>query len=94
MAGEHYGYIGHWGDMSAFPIRGVTTYSVSGYAQRPFAGALHSAIFNTFRRVSAKFLLVTVPVGVYLYTFYKAHKFNDFLYTKAGRKTLEALEAA
>ncbi|KAK9385345.1 cytochrome b-c1 complex subunit 8 [Lipomyces mesembrius] len=83
--GGHHGYIGWWGDM------GIITYSVSPYAQKPFAGAFNNAIFNTFRRVSSQAFYVVLPAGLLVYVINAAKQKNAYLYSKAGREELEAL---
>jgi len=48
------------------PQKGVTTYSISANRQKPFAGAAHAAIFNTWRRFrNQAFYFVPPLVGVY-----------------------------
>lgn len=39
----------------------IATYALSANRQRPFAGAFHAAIFNTFRRCRHQFLYVVPP---------------------------------
>jgi ubiquinol-cytochrome c reductase subunit 8 len=39
----------------------VTTYALSPNRQRPFAGAAHAAVFNTFRRFRHQVLYVVPP---------------------------------
>jgi ubiquinol-cytochrome c reductase subunit 8 len=47
--------------------KGITTYALSPNRQRPLAGTLQSAVFNTWRRSSAQFFYVVPPfVGMYL----------------------------
>lgn len=49
------------------PQKGVVTYSMSPNRQRPLAGTLRAAIFNTFRRSKAQFWYVVPPfVAAYL----------------------------
>ncbi|KAK9332975.1 cytochrome b-c1 complex subunit 8 [Lipomyces starkeyi] len=89
--GGHHGYMGWWGDMGGPKQRGIITYSVSPYAQKPFAGAFNNAIFNTFRRVSSQAFYVVLPAGLLVYVINSAKQRNAYLYSKAGRKDLEAL---
>jgi ubiquinol-cytochrome c reductase subunit 8 len=42
----------------------IATYSLSPNRQRPFAGAGHAAIFNTFRRFRHQVLYVVPPFVV------------------------------
>ncbi|KAK9472395.1 cytochrome b-c1 complex subunit 8 [Dipodascopsis tothii] len=91
MTGAHHGYMGWWGDMGGPKQKGIVTYSVSPYAQKPFAGAGYNAIFNTFRRVSSQIIFFAVPIGTYVYILNQAKERNAFLYSKAGREELEAL---
>lgn len=39
----------------------IATYSLSSNRQRPFAGAFHAAIFNSFRRFRHQVLYVVPP---------------------------------
>ncbi|KAK9377288.1 cytochrome b-c1 complex subunit 8 [Lipomyces chichibuensis] len=89
--GGQHGYMGGWGDKVGAKQRGIITYSVSPYAQKPFAGALHNAIFNTFRRVSSQAFYVVLPAGLLIYVVNSAKQKNAYLYSKAGREDLEAL---
>lgn len=41
--------------------KGVTTYALSPNRQRPLAGALNSAVFNTWRRFRGQALYVIPP---------------------------------
>ncbi|KAK9449799.1 cytochrome b-c1 complex subunit 8 [Limtongia smithiae] len=91
MAGGHHGYMGWWGDMGGPKQRGIVTYSLSPFAQKPFAGALYNAFFNTFRRVSSQAIYVVVPTALFGYLITSAQERNAYLYTKAGRHELELL---
>ncbi|KAK9479629.1 cytochrome b-c1 complex subunit 8 [Lipomyces japonicus] len=93
MGGEHHGYIGWWGDLGGPKQRGIVTYSLSPYAQKPFAGALHAAFFNTARRVSSQAFYVIVPAAIFGYIITSAKERNEYLYSKAGRHELAALTA-
>jgi ubiquinol-cytochrome c reductase subunit 8 len=44
--------------------KGVTTYALSANRQKPLAGALHNAIFNTFRRTRHQILFWLTPMVV------------------------------
>jgi ubiquinol-cytochrome c reductase subunit 8 len=41
--------------------RGLVTYSLASNSQRPLAGAMHNAVFNTARRVRGQWLYVAPP---------------------------------
>lgn len=43
------------------PMKGITTYSLSQNRQRPAAGMLYNAFFNTYRRAKAQVLYVLPP---------------------------------
>lgn len=64
-------------------------YGLSPNAQNPFKGVVHNAFFNTFRRVKSQFLFVLIPVGTYWSIWTWAQGYNEWLYTKAGKETLE-----
>ncbi|KAI9853514.1 MAG: hypothetical protein M1824_001122 [Vezdaea acicularis] len=55
-------YLGPWGDFGSQPQKGVTTYSVSANRQRPLAGTMHAAIFNTWRRFRGQVLYIAPPL--------------------------------
>lgn len=82
-------YMGWWGHIGSPKQKGVTTYTVSPFAQRPLAGAAHNAVFNTFRRVKAQALYVLIPGSLIYYWWAGARDYNEYLYTKAGREELE-----
>lgn len=42
--------------------KGVTTYALSANRQRPLAGTLNAAVFNSARRFSAQVLYVVPPL--------------------------------
>ncbi len=44
------------------PQKGIVTYALSGNRQRPLAGALNAAIFNTYRRTKAQILYWAPPM--------------------------------
>lgn len=83
--------MGWWGTLGSPAQKGIARYAVSGYAQKPFVGALHNAIFNTFRRVKNQIFFVAFPVTIYYYIWTSTQEKNHWLYTKAGRETLEKL---
>lgn len=76
--------MGWWGNFGGPTQRGITTYTLSPFAQRAFAGSLHAAIFNTTRRVKNQFLYFAPPfiAGYYLYTW--AGEKNAYYNSKAG----------
>ncbi|KAG5519264.1 hypothetical protein PMAC_001889 [Pneumocystis sp. 'macacae'] len=82
-------YMGWWGNMGGPVQKGIITYSLSPRAQNPLAGALHSAIFNTYRRCSQQILYFGVPLIVGYTIYVWAIKRNEFLYSKAGQKELK-----
>lgn len=48
----------------SLPQKGITTYALSANRQRPLAGTMHAAIFNTFRRFRQSVLYVVPPFVV------------------------------
>lgn len=55
-------YAGAFGSLGIpTPQRGIAVYTISPNQQRVFAGALHDAIFNTFRRFRHQVLYVAPP---------------------------------
>lgn len=89
MGGHPGAYMGWWGSMGSPPQKGITTYSVSPYAQNPLKGSLEKAVFNTWRRVSGQALFVIIPAAIVWKVWTNARDYNEFLYTKAGREELE-----
>ena len=71
--------------------KGITSYAVSPYAQKPLQGIFHNAVFNSFRRFKSQFLYVLIPAGIYWYWWKNGNEYNEFLYSKAGREELEEL---
>ncbi|KAF2762723.1 hypothetical protein EJ05DRAFT_471675 [Pseudovirgaria hyperparasitica] len=70
--------------MSNLKQKGVTSYALSPNRQRPLAGALNAAVFNTFRRTKAQILFWAIP-GVLGYSAMQwAIERNEYLNSKAG----------
>lgn len=46
------------------PQKGVTTYALSANRQRPLAGTLNAAVFNSWRRFRAQALYVIPPFAI------------------------------
>ncbi|EON69568.1 ubiquinol-cytochrome c reductase subunit 8 [Coniosporium apollinis CBS 100218] len=55
-------YMGWWGSLGSPAQKGVVTYAVSPNRQRPLAGTLNAAIFNTFRRTRQQILYWAPPM--------------------------------
>ncbi|CAG8953059.1 hypothetical protein HYFRA_00003253 [Hymenoscyphus fraxineus] len=66
------------------PQRGVITYALSNNAQRPLAGTLNAAIFNTFRRFSGQVFYFAPPMIVGYFAMSWAIERNEYLNSKAG----------
>ncbi|KAI1006786.1 hypothetical protein K3495_g1431 [Podosphaera aphanis] len=84
--GKYGKYIGGWGNFGLQKQKGVASYALSANRQRPFAGALHAAIFNTWRRVRAQILYVAPPFIIAYCSLQWAIHRNEYLNSKAGRK--------
>ncbi|CCK69353.1 ubiquinol--cytochrome-c reductase subunit 8 KNAG_0C02420 [Huiozyma naganishii CBS 8797] len=82
-------YMGWWGHMGGPKQKGVTSYSVSPYAQKPLAHSFENAFFNSFRRFKSQVLFVLIPAGIYYAWWKNGEEYNSYLYTKAGREELE-----
>ncbi|KAG0355602.1 ubiquinol--cytochrome-c reductase subunit 8, partial [Gamsiella multidivaricata] len=67
-------WMGWWGHLGGLKQRGIVTYSLSPFEQRAFAGALHQAIFNTFRRTTGQVLYIGIPFGLAYGTYSWAKK--------------------
>jgi len=86
MPGE---YLGHnWGDLAPASAKqkGITTYLLSPNRQKPFAGAAHNAVFNTWRRFKGSVLYWAPPFVLLYFALDWANKRNHFLHTKKGRE--------
>ncbi|KAI9735427.1 MAG: hypothetical protein M1818_006433 [Claussenomyces sp. TS43310] len=83
--GKYGKYLGGWGNLGSPPQKGVTTYALSVNAQRPLAGTLHAAIFNTWRRFSHQVLFFAPPmIAGYLIMGWAIER-NEYLNSKPGR---------
>ncbi|KAL6715575.1 Cytochrome b-c1 complex subunit 8, mitochondrial [Lecanora helva] len=82
---KHGQYLGGWGNLGSQTQKGITTYSLSANRQRPLAGALNAAVFNTWRRCRAQALYVVPPFAIaYLLVNWAVEK-NEYYNSKAGR---------
>ncbi|KAG1249576.1 hypothetical protein G6F68_013248 [Rhizopus microsporus] len=77
-------YMGWWGAMGGPTQRGVTTYILSPFGQKPFAGAAHADVFNTARRVASQVPYVGVAFGLGYYIYTSAKSRHAYLLSKAG----------
>ncbi|KAI9819691.1 MAG: hypothetical protein M1832_003925 [Thelocarpon impressellum] len=78
-------YLGGWGDLGSQPQKGVTSYALSANRQRPLAGTLRAAVFNTYRRSKGQALYVVPPlIAAYLIMSWGTER-NEYLNSKAGR---------
>ncbi|KAM5460192.1 Cytochrome b-c1 complex subunit 8, mitochondrial [Microsporum ferrugineum] len=66
-------------------MKGITTYSLSQNRQRPTAGMLYNAFFNTYRRSKAQILYVLPPFIAAYALMDWATKKNEYLMSKPGR---------
>ncbi|KAI8968507.1 UcrQ family protein [Mycotypha africana] len=82
-------YMGWWGHMGGPTQRGVVTYMISSFEQKPFAGALHNAVFNTARRVASQIPYVGVPFAFGYWVYSSAIKEHAYLNSKAGHAAHE-----
>ncbi|KAI9845150.1 MAG: hypothetical protein M1837_005035 [Sclerophora amabilis] len=78
-------YVGDWGDFGSPKQKGITSYALSANRQRPLAGALNAAIFNTWRRFKGQVLYVAPPFVAAYFIMQWATKRNEYLNSKAGR---------
>ncbi|OGE56022.1 hypothetical protein PENARI_c003G11580 [Penicillium arizonense] len=78
-------FIGVWGEFGCPTPQRIATYSLSPNRQRPFAGAAHAAIFNTFRRFRQQVLYVVPPFVVAYAAMEWAIERNHYLNSKPGR---------
>ncbi|KAH8679525.1 UcrQ family-domain-containing protein [Tricladium varicosporioides] len=81
-----------WGHNRIPKQKGVITYSLASNSQRPLAGAMHNAIFNTARRVRGQWLYVAPPFIAAYFLLEWMEKKNKFLNSKEGRRLKELEE--
>ncbi|KAK2764435.1 ubiquinol--cytochrome-c reductase subunit 8 [Arachnomyces sp. PD_36] len=82
---KHGVFIGPWGNFGTPKQKGVVTYAMAPNRQRPLAGALHNAIFNTWRRCKGQALYVIPPfVAAYAIMSWATER-NEYLNSKPGR---------
>ncbi|KAI7887636.1 UcrQ family protein [Mucor mucedo] len=77
-------YMGWWGHMGGPTQRGVVTYILSPFEQKPFAGAAHNAVFNTARRVTSQIPYVGVAFGLGYLLYTQISAKHAYLTSKAG----------
>ncbi|OZJ03472.1 hypothetical protein BZG36_02746 [Bifiguratus adelaidae] len=82
-------YMGWWGHMGGPKQKGITTYTLSPFEQRPFAGLLYNAVFNTARRVTGQIAYVGPALLVLYGTLTWANKRHEYLLSKAGHAEAE-----
>ncbi|KAK6602544.1 cytochrome b-c1 complex subunit 8 (UcrQ family protein) [Botrytis cinerea] len=81
-----YRYLGGWGNLGELPTqKGVASYALSANRQRPLAGALNAAIFNTWRRFRGQVLYVAPPFIIAYTAMEWAIERNEYLNSKPGR---------
>ncbi|TAQ88073.1 hypothetical protein B7494_g3630 [Chlorociboria aeruginascens] len=80
---------GHWADIhnstGSPPQKGIASYSLSSNRQRPLAGTLNAAIFNTWRRFSHQVFYFAPPFIIAYFALDWAIERNHYLNSKAGR---------
>ncbi|KAL9132156.1 MAG: hypothetical protein Q9217_000090 [Psora testacea] len=82
---KHGKYLGGWGNLGSQTQKGITTYAISANRQRPLAGTLNAAFFNTWRRFRGQALYVLPPfVFAYMAMNWAIEK-NEFYNSKPGR---------
>ncbi|PGH11544.1 hypothetical protein AJ79_04802 [Helicocarpus griseus UAMH5409] len=78
-------YIGSFGSFGCPSPQKIASYALSPNRQRPFAGALNNAVFNTFRRSRNQALYVLPPfIAAYAIMSWAIEK-NEYLNSKPGR---------
>jgi ubiquinol-cytochrome c reductase subunit 8 len=81
---RHSKWFGHMGNLGGPAQKGLITYQLSSYQQRPFAGVLKHGVFNTFRRVSGQVPYILPAVLVFYYTYTWGNQQHKYLNSKAG----------
>ncbi|WVQ70818.1 hypothetical protein IAR50_000340 [Cryptococcus sp. DSM 104548] len=74
-------YIGWWGDMGSAKQKGIKTYGLSPYRQKPMHGMMRSLIFNGSKRTMQQLPYIAPPLmffyGVYYWAKHKYEYFNS-----------------
>ncbi|KAN0090082.1 Cytochrome b-c1 complex subunit 8, partial [Hyaloscypha variabilis] len=70
----------------------IAIYTLCANRQRPLAGAMHNAVFNTARRVRGQILYVAPPFVVAYLVLSWMEKENKYLNSKEGRLKAELTE--
>ncbi|TVY85246.1 Cytochrome b-c1 complex subunit [Lachnellula suecica] len=83
--GKYGKYLGEWGNLGSQTQKGVMSFAISANRQRPLAGTLNAAIFNTWRRFSHQVLFFAPPLILAYVTMGWAIERNEYLNSKAGR---------
>ncbi|KAI9748137.1 MAG: hypothetical protein M1815_003586 [Lichina confinis] len=78
-------YLGGWGDLGSPQQKGIVTYSLSSNRQRPLAGILNAAVFNTWRRFRGQVLYFAPPLVLAYLVMDWATQRNEYLNSKPGR---------
>ncbi|KAF9583367.1 hypothetical protein BGW38_009665 [Lunasporangiospora selenospora] len=77
-------WMGWWGHLGLPKQRGIVVYTLSPYEQRAFAGALHQAVFNTFRRFTGQIFYIGVPAAAAYSVFTWGKKNHEYRLSKEG----------
>ncbi|KAE9366322.1 putative ubiquinol-cytochrome C reductase complex subunit UcrQ [Stipitochalara longipes BDJ] len=81
-----------WGHNRLPKQKYITVYTLCANRQRPLAGAMHNAVFNTARRVRGQILYVAPPFVFAYLLFSWMEKKNKFLNSKEGRLKVDLAE--
>jgi len=82
--GKYSNYMGGWGNFGGSKQKGIASYALSANRQRPLAGTLHAAIFNSARRFAGQVLYVAPPFVFFYAVTQWAIERNEYLNSKAG----------
>ncbi|WBW73644.1 ubiquinol-cytochrome-c reductase complex subunit 7 [Schizosaccharomyces osmophilus] len=82
-------YLGWWGHLGGPKQKGIITYTLSPFQQKPMAGFFKTSFQNTFRRVLNESLYVAIPFGVAYYIYCWGKEQNEFLNSKWGRHLVQ-----
>ncbi|XAO23193.1 hypothetical protein I312_101971 [Cryptococcus bacillisporus CA1280] len=77
-------YIGWWGDMGGPRQKGIKTYGLSPYRQRPLAGMLRAYIFNGSKRTMHQLPYVAPPLIFFYGIYYWAKNKYAYYNSKQG----------
>ncbi|ODN83114.1 hypothetical protein L202_01320 [Cryptococcus amylolentus CBS 6039] len=76
--------IGWWGDMGSAKQKGIKTYGLSPYRQKPMHGLMRSLIFNGSKRTMQQLPYIAPPLMFFYGVYYWAKNKYSYFNSKQG----------